>query len=131
MNALKRKYLVAVAVGLMVTACGGNKEADQKALQAEQEHVQNGIAVADTDDPNRWAPPPEAIEQAKQDAAAPAIHVGDLSELKNDPSLSYMEVLPPQPEPPKLAQGDEADQYGLPEWEAMARGDLHVKRIRY
>lgn len=47
-----------------------------------------------------------------------------------DPALGDMEKLPPPPLP-KLAAGDEVDQFGLPEWERMARGELHVKRIRY
>lgn len=42
----------------------------------------------------------------------------------------------PQQMPPPIAlqpltSGDEADQYGLPEWEKIARGDLHIKRIQY
>src|SRR5205085_8490608 len=49
---------------------------------------------------------------------------------ENDPALEGMAKLPPPPMP-KIASGDEADQFGLPEWERMARGDLHVKRIHY
>jgi hypothetical protein len=49
---------------------------------------------------------------------------------EDDPALGEMVKLPPPPMP-KLASGDEADQFGLPEWERMARGELHVKRIRY
>jgi hypothetical protein len=59
---------------------------------------------------------------ARSDGAAPA---------EEDPALGGMEKLPPLPMPPRLKPGDEADQFGLPEWERMARGELHVKRIRY
>lgn len=130
MRSDKNIWVVALAVCLAVTACGG-KETNQAALQSEQEHVQQGIAVAEGDDPNRWAPPQDAIDKAKADAQQPEIRVGNLAELKNDPGIGEMEVLPPPAPPPKLVQGDEADQYGLPAWEQMARGELHVKRIQY
>lgn len=126
-----KRFLVAIIACLLVTACGANKEADQKALESEKDHEQNGIAVAQSDDPNHWAPPQDLIAKAKQDDAQPEMRVGNLADLKNEPGIGEMELLPPQPEPPKLTQGDEADQYGLSEWEQMARGDLHVKRIQY
>ena len=47
-----------------------------------------------------------------------------------DPMFGGMEKLPVPPMP-KLGPGDEADQFGLPEWERMARGELQVKRIHY
>jgi hypothetical protein len=126
-----KRYLIAILASLLVTACGANKEADQTAVQEEKEHEENGQAVAESDDPNRWAPSAEATEKAKHDDAQPEIRVGNLAQLKNDPAIGEMELLPPQPQPPKLIQGDEADQYGLSAWEQMARGELHVKRIQY
>jgi hypothetical protein len=123
-HALNLILLLAVTVG--ITACGGN---DKQAQQAEQEHVAAGIAVTDTDDPNRWAPSPEAVEQAKKDAAAPPIQLAD--DGSTDIGLGEMEKPPVPPEPPKLANGDEADQYGLPAWDQIAHGDLKVKRIHY
>jgi hypothetical protein len=49
---------------------------------------------------------------------------------EDDPALGDIAKLPPLPMP-KLGSGDEAEQFGLAEWDRMARGELHIKRIRY
>lgn len=125
-DAVRIGAVLAIVCGV-TTGCGG--AADKQAQQAEQEHVQAGIAAADGDDPNRWAPLPEAIESAKKEAAQPMMQMTDNGGA--DMALGSMEKLPPQPEPQKLSNGDEAEQYGVPAWEQIARGDLKVKRIHY
>ena len=89
-------------------------------------------------DPKYWKPTKEAIESAKRESNPPPVVVsttqrgaGNYEQAPTeDPELGEIEKLAPPPMP-KLASGDEADQFGLPEWERMARGELHVKRIRY
>lgn len=128
-DAVKFGVTLAIVCGV-TTGCGGaaDKQA-QQARQAEQEHVQAGVAAADADDPSRWAPSPRAIESAKKEAAQPMVQMADNGGA--DIALGAMEKLPPQPEPPRLSNGDEADQYVVPAWEQIARGDLRVKRIHY
>jgi hypothetical protein len=76
---------------------------------------------------------PRAAMQAQQnEETAPEYDSRNTEQATGeDPALGQIDKLPPPPMPPKLAAGDEADQFGLPEWERMARGELHVKRIRY
>ncbi|MEY2540110.1 MAG: hypothetical protein QOG67_3850 [Verrucomicrobiota bacterium] len=83
---------------------------------------------------------PRAAMQAQQNEETVPGYDSRNPEQANDedPALGQMEKLPPPPMPLKLGSGDEADQFGLPEWERMARGEprmargeLHAKRIRY
>jgi hypothetical protein len=121
-----KTILAAVIVAGVIAGCGGTNTQQQ---QAEQAHVEQGVAVAEGDNPNAWAPSAESIAEAKKQDAAPAIALTDSGGA--DQAIGEMEKLPPSAPPTKLANGDEADQYGLPAWEQMARGDLHVKRIQY
>lgn len=124
-DALHRALMIGLTGGLLA-ACGDD---DSKAQQAEQAHVAVGIAVAEADDPDRWAPSREAVEQMKRDAAAPPIRMAD--DGSSDIALGEMERPPVPPEQPRLPGADEADRYGLAAWEQMARGEVKVKRIRY
>src|SRR4051794_15876194 len=89
-------------------------------------------------DLNGWKPTAAAIQAAERQKKSPPMIVATAPPKSidykgsvgvEDPELGGIEKLPPRPMP-KLASGDEADQFCLPEWERMARGELHIKRIR-
>lgn len=134
---MKRAAGVAVVMVLglacAVGACSRSDEAGQQSspqtASEEQAHVEAGIAAAESDDPKRWAPSREARERAKKNAAAAAIALAD--DGTSEIALGQMERPPVPPPPPKLRSGTEADQFGLPAWEQIARGDLRPKRIQY
>ncbi|QEX22479.1 hypothetical protein FRZ61_24110 [Hypericibacter adhaerens] len=143
---IKQAVKLAAALGIagmVMTGCGRDDDQAQEkgqaqetsqaqtepAQQAEQEHVEAGVAAAEADDPSRWAPSPEAIAQARKDADAPPIEMAD--DGSSDIALGGMERPPVPPAPPRLLEGDDADQYGLAAWEQIARGDLKPRRIHY
>jgi hypothetical protein len=118
----------------MTVACGkgdqGRKQASaDSAAAAEQEHVDAGVVAASEDDPSRWAPSSGSVAQAKKESAMPPIQMVD--DGSADIALGSMPRLPAPPPVKKRADGDEADQYGLPAWEHVARGELRVRRIQY
>ena len=125
----------ALLVSFLILSCAGCSQNNAQQQQAEQAHVEQGIVAAGGDDPNSWAPSKEAVEQAAKDAQAQAsapsaAETGDTTQA-TDPAMTGMERMPPPPMPSDLSGSDEAEKYGLPEEEEMARGELHVKRIRY
>jgi hypothetical protein len=152
-NAIEKLLLLAIVCGACA-GCGQDHNTKEQ-LAKEQDRVQHGVLADDADDPNRWAPSPEAIAAAQKEASEPAIrpqstpaatsyamnpraaehgetmNVSESAQDPNDIALGDMQKLPPPAPPPAIRAGDEADQFGLPEWEQMARGELHVKRIRY
>jgi hypothetical protein len=145
---MKRRRLlnVLIAAAICCAAC----------TACSRSHESTSSGEADGIDPNRWRPAAEAIAAAEREKKAPmtlaratqprasaydlnprAAAAGQSSDpaseeqlAQDDPSIAGMPKLPPPPMP-KLGRGDEADQFGLPEWEQIARGDLHIKRIRY
>jgi hypothetical protein len=133
--AIRRKTVLALGlVSLIAAACGKRDEqarhsGSDSATAAEQEHVDAGVVASSEDDPDRWAPSPESVARAKQDIAMPPIQMAD--DGTADIALGDMPRPPAPPPPKKLTNGDEADQYGLPAWEQVARGELRVKRIQY
>jgi len=135
-------WLIAIVMYAEVSGCS-------------RSHSPGGQQEDDASSPRSWAPSADAIAAAKRARKAPTIVANstqpraseyDLNPRSatrpnhdsqgapqvdpDDIALGDMEKFPPPPMP-KFGSGDEADQYGLPEWERIARGELHVKRIRY
>jgi hypothetical protein len=154
MEAMRRRIVELLIVSLVACAgsagCSrsGNKSAEsegdarefdswkpaKEAIQsAKREKDAAAIVVRSTRQPRASAYDlnPRAATAPHENAATAIDSANEAEAGDEDPALGGMEKLPPPPMPPKLASGDEADQFGLPEWERMARGELHVKRIRY
>lgn len=140
-------WLFGIVLSTVLASCSRSHKTD------------TGQSDDDAFNPRRWAPSADAIAAAKRERKAPMIvarstqpRASDYDLNPNgasqpqpmggeadrssdqgsgdDAALGDMEKLPPPPMP-KLGSGDEADQFGLPEWEQLARGELHIKRIRY
>ena len=142
-SAVTKLVLMVVCVFAFSACRSKNDEASERAnvqspaLEEEQARVNQGIAVDESDDPSRWVPSSEDVKTAKLAAAAPTFTPQPWQGLApgaQDPteiSLGGIERLPVPPQPPRFTKGDEADEYGLPAWEKMARGEINVRRIQY
>jgi hypothetical protein len=106
----------------------------KEAIESARREKDSPLSLAPTAQPraSHYDLNPRAAMQAQEnEETEPGYDSRKIKQTtEEDPALGDMAKLPP-PVPPKLASGDEADQFGLPEWERMARGELHVKRIRY
>jgi hypothetical protein len=151
---MRRELIELLVVTVIICgACSGCSKSHSNSAQRENDGVdpddwaptKEAIAAArrEKDSPLSLAPtaqprasdydlnPRAAMQAQENEETEPGYESRNTEPVEDDPALGEIERLPPPPALPKLGQGDEADQFGLPEWERMARGELHVKRIRY